>query len=246
VARRAGLIAVLRQRLGRPLRHGLAASERGSPFGELGAREAGDPRDEPIAPPADGDDVLVVTIALVERLPNHRDVPGEIVRLDERVGPDVVKELLLVDELPVGADEQHENLERLRCQRNFVVAAVQPASHRVGDERTELEQGIRRPGGQEHGGERPGDDARRKRVGAAPFYLTSPACHPMAFGRAHVPPQPRPPINPNRRFHILPANFTSADNDFRGVSTLLLPPLWRERSGPAARQQGRRSGRLQA
>ena len=40
-------------------------------------------------------------IALVQRLANHADVPGEVVRFDERVRPDPLEQFLSADELTV-------------------------------------------------------------------------------------------------------------------------------------------------
>ena len=52
--------------------------------------------------------------ALAERLPNRKDVIGEVRLLDRRVGPDRLHQLLFREQAPGIRRQHHEQIERLR------------------------------------------------------------------------------------------------------------------------------------
>ena len=71
---------------------------------------------EAVAIPVHGLDELGVFGVLVERAPNIRDEQREVGGHDERVGPEVLVDVLLLDDLRTVLQQEGEQSQCLRCQ----------------------------------------------------------------------------------------------------------------------------------
>ena len=86
-----------------------------------------DGRDEPVAALRHGLDVGLVVVGGTERAPERKHVLREVRFLDERVGPDLFEELLLVGQPSGAAHEGHQRVECLRRKRDRRAVAQQAA-----------------------------------------------------------------------------------------------------------------------
>ena len=93
-------------------------------------------RDKSISAARDGDDVRRTLGVIAERLANRRDMPCEVVFLDEGIRPDELDELVLLDDPIPPANQVDQDFKGLRGKSDECAVAIEDASDRVGDKRT--------------------------------------------------------------------------------------------------------------
>ena len=96
---------------------------------------------EPVAAPRHGLDPGLPVGLVAQGLAQDRDVDAEVGLLDERVGPHATEELLLRDDLARVADEDGEQVDRLRGHLEELVAPEDEPPRDVEAEGAELEDG---------------------------------------------------------------------------------------------------------
>jgi hypothetical protein len=69
-------------------------------------------------------------------LPDRRDVPRQIVFLNERVRPDELNELVFLDDTIAPFNQDDENFKGFQGEWDESAGAVERAARRIGDERT--------------------------------------------------------------------------------------------------------------
>src|SRR6185503_20301134 len=96
------------------------------------------PCHEPVAPPRNRHDVVVLRAALAEQLAQVRYVRREVALLNDSLAPDPLHQLVLVQHLSAPLDQRQKSVELLREQLDRLAVAQQEVLLRVQTKGAEL------------------------------------------------------------------------------------------------------------